>query len=255
VQYQPQSVQGQQHQITDSSTSTLPNIKPQSPRVVNWSSYSSMDNPVDRSSKVDTNESPPILPSPLSASPSFVRTSMLKQMPNPAQPELSKIFLELEGDLKSMIENWTKDERSMNRRIVMFNRSQSRHTITTTFRIATEKIPPKGICISCIYWEAKSEYFVTCTDIILLFEQLLTTRFTTKEKNRIRRNLSSLKPVTVSKAKPDSKEFYNLIMRFPEPKPRSIAKDIKVFRWEYLGYALRKVVSKYVSITRQLNYY
>jgi len=38
-----------------------------------------------------------------------------------------------------------------------------------------------------------------------------------------------------------------LIMGFPNPKPRNIEKDVKVFPWEILSSALKKIIGKYVS--------
>jgi hypothetical protein len=52
----------------------------------------------------------------------------------------------------------------------------------------------------------------------------------------------------VSKAKSDSEEFFKVIMGFPNPKPRNIEKDVKVFPWKILAHALKKIISKYVSI-------
>lgn len=133
----------------------------------------------------------------------------------------------------------------------MFKRSQSGCTITTTFSpIALDERPLNSICISCIFWEDKSEYFVTSVDTIYLLEQLVAGRFTVEEKNRIRRNLEGFRPVTVSKTEPESEAFFKLIMEFPSPKPRSIEKNIKVFEWKILVHALKKVVGKYVCIIR-----
>jgi hypothetical protein len=36
-------------------------------------------------------------------------------------------------------------------------------------------------------------------------------------------------------------------MDFPDPKPRNIEKDVKVFDWSLLPQALGKIISKYVS--------
>jgi len=36
-------------------------------------------------------------------------------------------------------------------------------------------------------------------------------------------------------------------MDFPDPKPRNIEKDVKVFDWDLLPQALDKIISKYVS--------
>ncbi|EXK25155.1 hypothetical protein FOMG_18179 [Fusarium oxysporum f. sp. melonis 26406] len=70
-------------------------------------------------------------------------------------------------------------------------------------------------------------------------------RFSVEEKDRIRRNLEGFHPQTVSEAKPDSEEFFRIIMGFPNPKPRNIEKDIKVFPWRILGDALKSVFGKY----------
>ncbi|KAG7001601.1 hypothetical protein FocnCong_v011418 [Fusarium oxysporum f. sp. conglutinans] len=70
-------------------------------------------------------------------------------------------------------------------------------------------------------------------------------RFSVEEKNRIRRNLEGFHPQTVSKAKPDSEEFFKIIMGFPNPKPRNIQKDVKVFPWKILESAIQKIIGKY----------
>lgn len=53
--------------------------------------------------------------------------------------------------------------------------------------------------------------------------------------------------MTVSKGKSDNEGFFKLIMGFPNPKPRNIEKDVKVFPWTILSHALKKIVGKYVS--------
>ncbi|KAF9394750.1 hypothetical protein CPC16_010400 [Podila verticillata] len=47
--------------------------------------------------------------------------------------------------------------------------------------------------------------------------------------------------------KPESAEFFKLIMSFPNPKPRNIEKDVKVFPWKVLPYALKKIIGKYTA--------
>jgi hypothetical protein len=157
------------------------------------------------------------------------------------------VVLNIGGDLDTITKDWTLDEISKNRRIVMFNRSWSGCTITTTFSPIALEDARNSICISCIFWEAKHDYFVTSFDIIYLLEQLVAVTFTKEEKGRIRRNLEKFRPVTVSNAKPDP-AFFELIMEFPSPRPRSNDKDIKVFLWKSLVHALKKVISKYVCI-------
>lgn len=159
-----------------------------------------------------------------------------------------KAILKLNGDLDQMAENWSLEEWEMQRRLVLFTRQQHGSTIHADFKpIAPEDRPQNSICISCIWWEAKKECFVTSVDTIFLLESLVAVRFTVEEKNRIRRNLEGFRPLTVSKAKQDSEDFFKVIMGFPNPKPRNIEKDVKVFPWKILAHALKKIIGKYVS--------
>ena len=196
--------------------------------------------------------------------PRLVRTSQISQSPSPASTPSAvappannfnpyamyphKAQLKVNGELDSMTQNWTTDERHVKRRLVQFWRSQTGSAITATFApVAPEERKPNAICISCIWWEAKDQYFVTSVDTIFLLESLVAVRFTVEEKNRIRRNLEGFRPLTVSKGKSDSEDFFKLIMGFPNPKPRNIEKDVKVYSWKILTLALKKIIGKYVS--------
>jgi hypothetical protein len=169
---------------------------------------------------------------------------------NPYSMYQTKAILKIDGDLDKMSEEWTQEELDAKRRLVEFKRSQHGSTITTSFAPVTpEARPTRSICVSCIWWEEKDECFITSVDTIYLLEQLVNVRFTVEEKNRIRRNLEGFRPMTVSKAKADSEDFFKVIMGFPNPKPRNIEKDVKVFSWKVLAQALKKIISKYVCIT------
>ena len=193
--------------------------------------------------------------SPTGSNPSLVRTSTIQQSHgnsssrfNPYVVYPRKAVLKLNGDLDSMTERWSPEEWSAKRRLVQFWRSQNGSTIDADFAPTNlDNGPPKGIVISCIWWEERNECFVTSVDTIYLLESLVAVRFTVEEKNRIRRNLEGFRPMTVSKAKLDSEEFFKVIMGFPNPKPRNIEKDVKVFPWKILAPALKKIISKYVS--------
>lgn len=196
-------------------------------------------------------------PSPAShGNPTLIRTSTLQangvsppQSFNPYAMYPSKAVLKLNGDLDSMAENWSGEERDAKRRLVHFTRVQSGSAIHADFRpVSPEDRVPNSICISCIYWSRKKECFITSVDTIYLLESLVGVRFTVEEKNRIRRNLEGFRPLTVSKAKADSEDFFKVIMGFPAPKPRNIEKDVKVFPWKILSHALKKIIGKYVSI-------
>ena len=198
-------------------------------------------------------------PAPGAANPPLIRTSTLQPPSSPAgsgatssssmYPYGYKAVLKINGDLDSMAESWSDEEWTVKRRLVQFRRSQNNNTIETEFQaVPPEQGAPKGgICISCIWWAERQECYVTSVDTIYLLEQLVAVRFKVDEKNRIRRNLEGFRPTTVSKGKSDSEDFFKVIMDFPNPKPRNIEKDVKVFPWKILSHALKKIIGKYVS--------
>ncbi|KAI9726725.1 MAG: hypothetical protein M1834_008660 [Cirrosporium novae-zelandiae] len=198
------------------------------------------------------------------ANPPLIRTSTLQSSPSPAGTPAGgvagstfnpyamyphKAVLKISGELNSMVDNWATEEWNAKRRLVQFTRRQSGSVIHTDFTpVDPENRQPNSICISCIWWEEKRECFITSVDTIYLLESLVAVRFTVEEKNRIRRNLEGFRPLTVSKAKQESEEFFKIIMSFPNPKPRNIEKDVKVFPWRVLAIALKKIIGKYVSV-------
>lgn len=197
-----------------------------------------------------TSPAPALSVSPKPQNPTLIRTSTMQLNQsnsfNPYAMYPTKAVLELNGDLDAMAKDWTDEEKAAKRRLVQFTRAQEGSTIYADFKAVTpEERAPNSICISCIYWDEKDECFVTSVDTIYLLESLVGVRFTVEEKNRIRRNLEGFRPLTVSKAKPESEEFFKVIMGFPAPKPRNIEKDVKVFPWKILSHALKKIIGKY----------
>lgn len=195
---------------------------------------------------------------PAGKMPALIRTSTIQQSStsmssaaashsfNPYAMYPSKALLKLNGDLDSMVEHWSLEEWDAKRRLVQFSRRQNGSTILADFKaVAPEDRQPNSICISCIWWEEKKDCYVTSVDTIFLLESLVAVRFTVEEKNRIRRNLEGFRPLTVSKSRADSEEFFKIIMGFPNPKPRNIEKDVKVFPWKILAHALKKIIGKY----------
>ncbi|EXK26529.1 hypothetical protein FOMG_16854 [Fusarium oxysporum f. sp. melonis 26406] len=175
------------------------------------------------------------IPSPPNSNgaPQLVRTSTITANAgnntsyHPISLYSGKAVLKISGKLESMAENWTSEEWANRRRILLFRKTQKGSTVNAT-------------CQS-------GECYVTSVDTIHLLEQLVAApnRFSVEEKNRIRRNLEGFHPQTVHKAKPDSEEFFKIIMGFPNPKPRNIEKDVKVFPWKILESALKKIIGKY----------
>jgi hypothetical protein len=221
-----------------------------SPMLQSYTPYNSL-------ASTSRNNAAPVLPSPAALStPVLVRATHLAQASgsasstqpfNPYSMCQSKAILKIDGDLDKMADDWSQEELDAKRRLVGFERSQLGSTITTSFGpVKADVRDARRIFVSCIWWEEKDECFITSVDTIFLLEQLVNVRFTVEEKNRIRRNLEGFRPLTVSKARSDSEGFFKVIMGFPNPKPRNIEKDVKVFPWKILAHALKKIISKYV---------
>ncbi|KAI0394173.1 hypothetical protein F5Y17DRAFT_272654 [Xylariaceae sp. FL0594] len=198
------------------------------------------------------------LPMPASGASRLVRTSTIQTSSasggglNPYALYSTKAILKINGDLESMANNWTPDECESGRRLVVFSKKQSSSTLTLSFKpVSGSDRPPNSICISCIYWAEKRECYVTSVDTICLLERIIDPqdgKFNVDEKNRIRRNLEGLKPVTISKAKPETEEFWQVITGFQKPRPIHIEKDVKVFAWKRLAEGLRKIIAKYSAV-------
>ncbi|KAL8929985.1 MAG: hypothetical protein Q9172_000217 [Xanthocarpia lactea] len=145
-------------------------------------------------------------------------------------------------DAMTLKENWTLEEKTAKRRLVQFKRSQSGSTVTTSFA-PVETCVKKSGTISCILWDERC--VVTSVDTIRLIEFLVASQTDVNEKNRIRRNVEKFQPTTIHKDVPETGALFRLIMEFMDPKPRNIAKPVKVFLWHILATAITKVIEKY----------
>ncbi|KAI9260642.1 hypothetical protein BDA99DRAFT_439793 [Phascolomyces articulosus] len=150
--------------------------------------------------------------------------------------------------------DWTPEEILQKRRLVQFWREErtSDNKIVCGFQPVSQESHRgqvnriSAFCIvSCIYWESQQQCYMTSVDLVQLLEFLMNISLSMEEKNRVRRNLEGFKPVTASKNRAETVDFFRLIMNFPNPKPRHIEKDIKVFSWNTVPLALKKVVTKY----------
>ncbi|KAI8644201.1 hypothetical protein BD408DRAFT_384012 [Parasitella parasitica] len=174
--------------------------------------------------------------------------SSVNYQPYPGLVSLANF--DIMGDLDAMAKSWASEEWGYRRRLVQFWREEHGNKITATFQPVPqgEHASNSGnIVISCIYWMERNDFFITSVDCIYLLECLMDIKFSVEEKNRIRRNLEGFRPLNVSKCKAESADFFKLIMSFPNPKPRNIEKDVKVFPWKTLPYALKKIVTKYTA--------
>lgn len=210
------------------------------------------------SSAVESSASSPFLSTTVLANPPLVRTTQLPRAASLSSHDLEsiRVSLHINGDLDSMAENWTSEERKTNRRLVQFWQSQNGRFVNAGFeRVPPDDKTPKNTCVNCIYWDHPCEdrrgCYVTSVDTISILELLVGMRFDVPEKNRVRRNLEGFGPITMHKGQKntdkDTDDFYRLIMTLPYPKPRNIEKAIKVYPWKVLGLMLKKVMRKYVS--------
>ncbi|ODV93409.1 hypothetical protein PACTADRAFT_30280, partial [Pachysolen tannophilus NRRL Y-2460] len=139
---------------------------------------------------------------------------------------------------------WTQEEYSLKRRLVRFFWDQVGCDLFITFEpVKQNEYQLNFSVVSCIFDQPHGKFFFTSVDFINLFEKIVDAKFKIDEKNRIRRNLQSLKPITITKQ--ENRDFFNLIMEFPTPKPRNIEKNVKVFGWSSLPQAFFKIMSKY----------
>ena len=148
----------------------------------------------------------------------------------------------------------TDEEYAAKRRLVQFWRYQRGSDVHLSFKpITRPQYVEDANVVSCIFREDTDECYITSVDLIGLLESVIENRFTTEEKNRIRRNLEGFKPETMSKAGSGRDEmgqaFFTLIMAFGEPRPRNIEKDVKIFKWSLILEAIQKILGKYVSLS------
>jgi hypothetical protein len=135
------------------------------------------------------------------------------------------------------------------RRFVRLMRKQQGSSIRLRMiAVSTEEVERDDRnVISCMLPpDCGDEPSVSSVDIIKALEVLVNPpdrRLSIEEKNRVRRNIDTLRPMTLKKGD----ESLNWIMRLRNPRPITIAKDVKVFKWASLEAALVKVMKKYVS--------
>ncbi|KAF8319314.1 hypothetical protein DL93DRAFT_2053649, partial [Clavulina sp. PMI_390] len=88
------------------------------------------------------------------------------------------------------------------------------------------------------------EPYITSVDIIKTMELLInppTKRMTIEEKNRARRNIDTLRPTTLKKGN----ESLHWMWELRSPRPFTISKEVKIFKWSNLEPALTKIMKKY----------
>lgn len=93
--------------------------------------------------------------------------------------------------------------------------------------------------------ENPNEAFVSSVDIIRALEILVNPsdgRLSIEEKNRVRRNIDTLRPKTLKRGD----EGFYWLTQLPSPRPITIAKDVKIFKWSCFETALEKIMRKYV---------
>lgn len=158
----------------------------------------------------------------------------------------TKVTMDIKGDLNALTKDWTLDELKCKRRLVLISSTQHFNHLSLSFTPLMPQDYSIGMSvISCIYSETMDRHFVTSVDLISLLERLVKQKFPVQEKNRIRRNFQSLKPITVTRSSPKFQILFEQIMHYKSPRPRRVEKDVKVLYWSNVESALMKVLSKY----------
>jgi hypothetical protein len=156
-----------------------------------------------------------------------------------------KVILEFSIHPKDLGRSLTKEELNLHRGLVRCFCKREGDTLRISLESTRqEEYDERLVVISCIYRDDTRDTWYTSVDMIRLVEYIVQAPLTPEEKSRIRRNLESLHPTTVSKA--SMPRLFQMIMDFPPPKPRIIEKDIKIFQWGTLQEGLNKVLVKYV---------
>ncbi|KAG8926753.1 hypothetical protein FRC02_008700 [Tulasnella sp. 418] len=167
------------------------------------------------------------------------------EIPIERESSALSVVMNIHGDLRSMSSGWSQDEVRARRRLVQFWRHMEGNIVNVHFcPIKPEEYDDSRIVVSCIYREDVDKCYITSFDLIRLLEGIIGSVCNIDEKNRIRRNVHHIEHDTISKSKPYHEEFFDLIMSFPTPMPRRNVRDLKAFRWEYLGEALHAIIDK-----------
>ena len=181
----------------------------------------------------------------------FRRTADLNDFEGTA---LGKANLQFTKSVNDMTEDWNDQEMQDGRRLVQFWGRQEGNTIGIQHKVILQQEFEEGnLVVSCLWWPERKEHYFTSVDAIALAEFLLETTFTVPAKNRARRNIAVLNPITLPKVKNDrartvNEKMFVKVMGYPPPKPRTIEKNIKVYRWKDLTSCLEKIIQKYVSV-------
>jgi hypothetical protein len=187
-----------------------------------------------------------------------VNSRFAKALVKPAKSSYGKLVFHTKPESFGNLNTWSQHELLESRRIVEFRKvrvcGDAVHLDCRPIR--PHEYSEDKMTISCIYWipsECEGEmptYMGRCVftsvDVIALLAKIAGRAFPIMEKNRIRRNLEGCGPQTVKK-EGDTMVFFNQLMRYEHPKTRNIEKDIKVFKWENVGKAMRTIFQRYVG--------
>jgi hypothetical protein len=168
-------------------------------------------------------------------------------------PDYERLCLSIEGDLDLMEKDWKPSEENAGRRLVRFSRKQLGSLVELSFATHAPCNPHREkleVVISCISLPDHEGLWVTSFDIVRLATYVLQIPLNTEMKNRARRNMASVDCKTLLRVIPNEHsktEAFTTIMEFEDPKPRSIEKSIKIYKWNVLEMCLSKILQRFVS--------
>jgi hypothetical protein len=169
-------------------------------------------------------------------------------------PDYHRLCLRVVGELDEIMDDWKALEKKAGRRLVRFWREQSGSLVNLSFAAQPPLDPyneKSQMVISCIRLPDREGLWVTSFDIVRLAEYILHLPLNTDMKNRARRNMASVECKTLLRvvAHEHSKlEGFTVVMQFEDPKPRSIEKSIKIYKWDVLQTCLSKILQRFVSV-------
>ncbi|KAI9280523.1 hypothetical protein BY458DRAFT_553391 [Sporodiniella umbellata] len=211
---------------------------------------------------------PSIAPAPMSCTPNYqlsnpppASVNASNSIPNSSYAAVGKAMVVFQPKcMESMMYEWSRHEAVAGRRIVHFKSVTTQVDPTIPLRkievdcepfidLGVYQLPPGECLISCIYYKQQEDFFITSTDIIRLLESVLSVEFTKEEKNRMRRNIQYMGPITITRdnTKQNSDAMFSRqLMAYKCPAARKIDKDIKIFRWSMVSEAIIKVSKNFV---------
>ncbi|KAB8228037.1 uncharacterized protein BDW43DRAFT_316244 [Aspergillus alliaceus] len=152
--------------------------------------------------------------------------------------------------ITKMAMSWTEEEIAERRRIVRFL-SLDRgidHIHISMLPVPVYQDMPESVYVSCIFWPALDECFITSADIIHLLQFLLRRNISHPEWSQALRSLARFRPQLITKSQRKLPICSNG-SGLKDLRALAIRKDAKIFRWGDLELVIITILNKYALST------